>query len=75
MVNMMKRYDIDDEVVGLTFWPLDDLQAAFAAVETDTQEGGELYALRRFHRWMQYFEKTSGGDVGVNLTGEAVDYA
>ncbi|GHV08768.1 hypothetical protein FACS189485_20650 [Spirochaetia bacterium] len=56
-------------------YPDEYLQAAFAAVETDTQDGGELYALRRFHRWMQYFEKTSGGETGVNLTDEAVDYA
>ncbi|GHV16167.1 hypothetical protein FACS189493_1540 [Spirochaetia bacterium] len=71
----MKRYDMDDEVEGLTFWPLEDLQAAFAAVETDAQEGGELYALRRFHRWMQYFEKTSAGETDVHLTTEVVDYA
>ncbi|GHT75732.1 hypothetical protein FACS1894124_7460 [Spirochaetia bacterium] len=71
----MKRYDMDEEVEGLTFWPLDDLQAAFAAVETDTQDGGELYALRRFHRWMQYFEKTAGGKIDIELAEEAVIYA
>ncbi|GHU96096.1 hypothetical protein FACS189479_09780 [Spirochaetia bacterium] len=71
----MKRYDMDEEAEGLTLWPLDDLRAAFAAVETDTQEGGELYALRRFHRWMQYFEKTSAGKTDIHLTTEVVDYA
>jgi hypothetical protein len=71
----MKRYDGGDAVTGVTFWPQDDVKAAYAAVETDKADGGELYALRRFHRRMCFFLNTAMKDVGMNLGREAVDYA
>jgi hypothetical protein len=71
----MKRYDVNDEVDGTLLWPEADVSAAYAAVEAETKDGGELYALRRFHRRMQFFLKTASESVGCNLTGEAVAYA
>jgi hypothetical protein len=71
----MKRYDCGDEVKAASFWPQDDVRAAYAAVETETKDGGELYALRRFHRRMCYFLNTAMKDVDMNLDTEAVDYA
>jgi hypothetical protein len=71
----MKRYDCGDKVTAASFWPQDDVKAAYAAVETEKADGGELYALRRFHRRMQFFLNTAMEDVGMDIDREAVAYA
>jgi hypothetical protein len=71
----MKRYELNEAVEGLIFWPQADVKAAYAAVGPETKDGGELYALRRFHRRMSFFLKTACPDTGMNLGDEAVAYA
>jgi hypothetical protein len=71
----MKKYEYNENVDGVIFWPEDDVKAAYTAVETETTEGGELYALRRFRRRMQFFLNTGSGAAGLDLAGEAVAYA
>jgi hypothetical protein len=68
----MKVYEEGDEVNSLIFWPQDEVQSAYDAVDQETKDGGELYALRRFHRRMSYFMKTAFRDLGHFLGSEAV---
>jgi hypothetical protein len=72
----MKAYNANDEVGGTLLWPEEDVSAAYAAVETETKDGGELYALRRFHRRMRFFLDTAPETMLTDLLAEeAAKYA